>query len=112
MSYLTQHPIGKKSTTTSAEVAQMLTRLPKRAAFVRSGEDTGVVYTEDTLPLVAPGAFQQRLAFIQDQTRQRFCRPKEVVERELLQPPTQAGRPAPPPPPSQPPENFSREEEV
>ncbi len=82
MKCLASNPIGKKSTLSTTEVAQMLTQLPRRAAFVRSGEEMGVIYTDDTLPMVSGSTFAQRLEFIQAQTRQKYCRPKSEVEKE------------------------------
>ena len=48
MIYLASEPIGKKSTPSTTIVGQMLTNLPRRAAFVRSAETVGVIYTNDT----------------------------------------------------------------
>src|SRR6266516_2104845 len=74
MAYLAVNPIGKKSTLSATDVAHMLTQLPKRAAFVRSGDDVGVIYTDDTPPPVDSATFHERLRLIRDQTRQKYCR--------------------------------------
>ncbi len=80
MAHLAVNPIGKKSTVSSTEVAHMLTQLPRRAAFVRSGEDIGVIYTDDTLSAVQGPVLAERLETIQAQTRQKYCRPKAEIE--------------------------------
>ena len=69
MAYLADNPIGKKSTLSATEVAHMLTSLPKRAAFVRSGEDTGVIYTDKTAPLCSARELGRRFYIIRGQTR-------------------------------------------
>src|SRR5262249_25087081 len=43
MVHVADNPIGKKTTLSTTDVAQMLTQLPRRAAFVRSGEEIGVI---------------------------------------------------------------------
>jgi hypothetical protein len=94
MVYLAEHPIGKKTGTSTNEVTQMLTKLPRRAAFVRSGDDIGVIYTDDVLPSVSGIELAARLAFIQAQTRQKYCKPKQDVEAaaESSQPHTPISR--------------------
>lgn len=59
----------------------MLTQLPKRMAFVRSGDETAVIQTFDSSPEVEPEELQQRLYLIQEQTKQKFCRPRTEVEQ-------------------------------
>ncbi|HEU5378098.1 MAG TPA: hypothetical protein VFV38_21965 [Ktedonobacteraceae bacterium] len=81
MRYLAEHPIRKKATTSTAEVAQMLTMLPRRAVFVRSGDDMGVIYTDDVLPSVSNAELATRMQFIQAQTRARYCRPKAETSK-------------------------------
>jgi len=78
---LAHEPIGKPKPATPAVVAQMLTQLPERAAFVKSGEAVRVVYTENTPPRATGEDFQARLRFIREQTRQTYCRPRAEVER-------------------------------
>lgn len=82
MLYLAEHPIGKVSKTTSAESAQALLSLPKRAAWVRHGDGVGVIYTHHT-PRPAPGA-AERAYFVREQTRQRYCHPREQIEDRVL----------------------------
>jgi hypothetical protein len=74
MSYLAEHPIGKQRTLNPALVAKMLTELPKRAAYVRSGDTTGVIYTDNTIPLVDSNELRKRFYFIREQTREKYCR--------------------------------------
>jgi len=62
----------------------MLTKLPRRAAFVRSGDDVGVMYTNNLPKPLTGDAFAERLQAIYHQTHERYCRPKEEVERALF----------------------------
>lgn len=87
MEYLAKHPIGKKMTTSTSEVAQMLSMLPRRAVFIRSGDEIGVLYTQDTPPMVTGSALRERLEHIQTQTRQFYCRPKAEAEKDQRRPP-------------------------
>ncbi len=48
MRWLAAHPLGRKTTLSAFDIALMLTQLPRRAPFVRSGDDAGVIYTHDT----------------------------------------------------------------
>jgi hypothetical protein len=80
MVYLAKHPIGDASPLTTSELAAMLPKLPRRAAFVRSGEDVGVVYTTDTAKPVSGAEFTNRLQAIQTQTHEKYCKPKAEVE--------------------------------
>src|SRR6266567_6956635 len=80
--YLAKNLIGKKSVLSVSDVARMLTGLPRRAAFVRAGEDVGVIYTDDTPSMVDAATYHERLEQIQAQTRQKYCRAKDEVEKE------------------------------
>lgn len=84
MRYLAAHPIGKVTSATATDVAQMLTNLPKRAAFVRSGDDIGVIYTSATPAPVGPAEAGIRLQTIRQQTRAKYCHPREDVEQAFL----------------------------
>lgn len=86
MAYLAAAPIGKKSTPGTSAVGQMLTQLPRRAAFVRSGEDVGVIYTHDTQAVASGEDLRKRGQEILQQTRSKYCHPKDVVEQALAQP--------------------------
>lgn len=82
MKHLAHYPIGKASALSTSEVARMLTGLPSRAAFVSSGEDTRVFYTDKTLPLVSVAEQRRRIYLIRDQTRVKYCKPKEEVNTD------------------------------
>ncbi|HEY7348098.1 MAG TPA: hypothetical protein VH599_07230 [Ktedonobacterales bacterium] len=84
MNQLAEEPIGKETRTKPADIAQMLSNLPKRAAFVRSGEDIGVIYTSATPAPVGPAEAGTRLQTIRQQTRAKYCHPREDVEQALL----------------------------
>ena len=86
---LSRKPIGKATTTSTAEVAKMLTQLPKRAAFVRSGDTVGVIYTHDTGGSLPRRELYNRAVAILEHTRQTYCHPRAEVERLFTQP-TQA----------------------
>lgn len=84
MSYLAKHPVGKMASTSANAVGQMLTQLPRRAAFVRSGEDVGVIYTLPAPKQISGRELAERLQAIQAQTRTTYCHPREEVERRIL----------------------------
>jgi hypothetical protein len=92
MRHLAQEPIGRRSTLAVSDVAGMLTQLPPRAAFVKSGSDIGVIYTEDTAPAVQGQALAERQSRIQTQTRRQYCTPKAQVEGQASpEPPDEPG---------------------
>lgn len=82
---LSSDPIGKKTTQSPAEIAQMLVSLPRRAAFIRSGEDVVTIFTEDTPEPVPASVFKQRVDHIVERTHKRYCNPKSEVEQEIMQ---------------------------
>lgn len=82
MHQLTEAPIGKESTSSSSDTARMLTQLPMRQAFVRAGDDVGTIFTHDTPPHAADEA--QRYLIVLNQTRAKYCHPREDVERAIL----------------------------
>lgn len=89
MKYLSQNPIGKKSVLTVSDVASDLLRLPKRAAYVHSGSDVGVIYTDDNMPGVSGDELKYRLDYIRVNTRHNYCKkleptsPSAVKKMEL-----------------------------
>ncbi|HVB24072.1 MAG TPA: hypothetical protein VNG51_19195 [Ktedonobacteraceae bacterium] len=87
---LAENPLGKKSAPSSAAVGQMLTNLPRRAAFVRSAETVGVIYTEDTPNRLQGRELVKRIQAILTQTRNKYSHPKAEVERLFVQPSTSA----------------------
>ncbi len=84
MQYLAHKPLGKATNTSTADVAKMLTALPKRAAFVHTGDTVGVIYTHDTAPSLSGQALYERITGILAHTRQAYCRPRAEVERLFL----------------------------
>ena len=85
MLLLAETPIGKKSTPSSTAVGQMLTNLPRRAAFVRSAETVGVIYTEDTKDRLQGRELIARIQAILTQTRKKYSHPRAEVERLFTQ---------------------------
>ena len=83
MSRLSFDPIGKRTTRSAAEIAQMLTSLPLRAAFVKSGEDVATIFTEDTPEMVSALIFEKRRGSIKERTHKRYCKPKSEGEQEI-----------------------------
>lgn len=87
---LEQEPIGKKTTSSTNEVAQMLSSLPPRAAFVRTTDTVGVIYTNNTPPRLTGQDLVQRAKIILTQTRQKYCHTRAEIEQALTQPRTVA----------------------
>jgi hypothetical protein len=90
MVYIAAHPIGKESSASRTDVAAMLTNLPRRVAFVRSAETVGVVHTNNTPLEVAPPDLRYRLQAIRQQTRLKYCHPREDIEGGFILPEPQA----------------------
>lgn len=86
MFVLAEEPIGKKSNPSHAAVGQMLTNLPRRAAFVRSAETVGVIYTEDTPNRLQGRELVKRIQAILTQTRKKYGHPKAEIERMFTHP--------------------------
>lgn len=80
MDYLALNPIGKETKMTDHDTAQILRLLPVRAACIRTGDEQGVIYTLDNPPHVSGPDLKQRVAHIQQQTRDTYCRPRAEVE--------------------------------
>jgi hypothetical protein len=89
MRYVAANPLGTRTVMSNAEVGKMLNSLPPRAAFVRSGQTVGVIYTHDTPPKLPEKEYRERVTAIRDRTRQTYCHPRDEVEKALL------GTPAP-----------------
>jgi hypothetical protein len=81
---LSEEPIGKATSASPAEVAKMLTSLPNRAAFVRSADTIGVIFTHNTPERLSRSELHDRATFIVGQTRQTYCHPKAEVEKSFL----------------------------
>lgn len=84
MHYLAENPIGKQSASSGNGVAQMLIQLPSRAAFVKSDKAVGVIYTHDTPKQMSGDDLKGRLRFIQEQTRQMYCHPRQQIEHGFV----------------------------
>lgn len=82
---LAEEPIGKKSAPSTTVVANMLTQLPRRAAFVRSGETVGVIYTNDTPERLSGRELVARVRTVLGQTRAKYCHPRAEVEHVVTQ---------------------------
>jgi hypothetical protein len=80
MQHLALNPIGEPSKSSVTAIAQMLTELPVRGAFVRSGADVGAIFTFDTPEHTSGADLAGRMKFIREQTRQRYCHPRAQVE--------------------------------
>jgi hypothetical protein len=99
MAYLAAHPMQEPTAEKhlpNAVVAGMLSQLQNRWAFVRSGQEVGTIQSLDTPPSITGEALAGRLKFIQWQTRQRYCHPRQEVERAERQPVASAGTVVPP----------------
>jgi hypothetical protein len=81
MHALSLRPIGKKADATTAQVAQLLTQLPRRQALVRSGDSVGRIRTYDMPPRLEGYALTQRMQLIQTQTRAKYCHSHVQVQR-------------------------------
>lgn len=79
MNYLSLNPIGKRSNLSPIDVSHMLMQLPRRAAFVRSGQDIGVIYTDKTADHCDTKELGRRYYLIRGQTRAKYCKPKEEL---------------------------------
>ncbi|MBV9688150.1 MAG: type IV secretion system DNA-binding domain-containing protein [Ktedonobacteraceae bacterium] len=80
---LIKEPIGERKETNKAAIEDYLIHLEKRHALASIGQTT---YQMKTLPLnpgVASYELDYRIATIQSQTRDRYCRSREEVEAEL-----------------------------
>jgi hypothetical protein len=86
MIHLAQNPLGKKSTLTTTAVGQMLIQLPDRAAFVKSGNEVGTIYTYDTPHRVSDTELKTRLAVVREHTRAKYCHPRESIEKAIAAP--------------------------
>jgi hypothetical protein len=102
MFVLADNPIGKESEASTADVGKMLNSLPRRAAFVRSGDDVGVIYTHNTPQRVYDIELGPRIAAIRDQTRAKYCHPRGDVERGFMADDDQSGPGQPPDTPNAP----------
>jgi hypothetical protein len=88
MRYLAAHPLGKKTNVSPADIAGRLVQLPKRVAYVRSGNDVGVIYTDDALPQMDEYTALGNYSIIKVQTRDKYCRQVKTVDSPPISPNT------------------------
>ncbi len=81
MRYLATHPLVKASAVKHVDYAEILMQLPVRMALVKSGDDVGQIITNDTPTPLTGEALSARRYFIQQHTRQRYCHPRDQIER-------------------------------
>jgi hypothetical protein len=86
MRYLAEHPLGKQSTASTADVGKMLNQLPRRSAFVRSGDTIGVIYTHDTPKPPTQLQLFSRIKDILEHTRVVYCHPRTEIEQRFTAP--------------------------
>jgi hypothetical protein len=91
MHELAANPLGKIREPKASAVAAMLTQHNNRWAFVRSGQDVGTIQTLDTPPPTVGPDLAGRLNFLREQTRQRYCHPRQDIEKSEQQPPANEG---------------------
>lgn len=84
MRYLAEYPLGKQSAASTADVAKMLNQLPRRAAFVRSGDTVGMIYTNNTPKPLAQTELSERLKYIREFTRMAYCHPRTEIEQRFI----------------------------
>jgi hypothetical protein len=89
MMRLAEQPIGKATVASPADVARMLTQLPNRAAFARSADTVGTIYTFDTIPAPPRQALGRQIIQVLTQTRVTYCKPRAAVEQQFSAPPDQ-----------------------
>jgi hypothetical protein len=93
MEHLAANPIGKQTSTSATNICQMLVQLPRRAAFVRSGDDIGVIYTDNTLAPCDEEFVEARTTQIIVQTIQKYCYEVKVADSPPLNPTTSSDEP-------------------
>lgn len=86
MQYLAEEPIGKKNAPSTTVVGQMLTQLPHRAAFARSGDTVGVIYTHNTPKDASSSELRARARAIQAHTRLTYCRAQDDIQNVFTTP--------------------------
>lgn len=80
MMYFARNPLIKGGKVQMVDYAQILLGLPKRMALVRSGDDVGLIQTNDTPRPLVGEALEARRFFIREHTRQRYCHPRDQIE--------------------------------
>ncbi|MGZ3947109.1 MAG: type IV secretory system conjugative DNA transfer family protein [Flavisolibacter sp.] len=81
---LISEPIGEQRETNKEDLVNFLTDLENFHALIRiRGTPSVVIQTLPPSPSVSTTELHKRLARIKDQTRKKYCRPREDIEREL-----------------------------
>lgn len=89
--WLAEHPIGKTDTASAQAVAQALSSLQQRTAFIRCNSEVGIIYTDDLPEPLTGAALAEREHVIRQQSRDKYYRPKAGIERETpMETPTEA----------------------
>lgn len=82
LTWLAEHPIGKTEYTSAQAVAQALSSLQQRTAFIRSNSEVGIIYTDDLPEPLTGAALTEREHSIRQQSYDKYYRPKAGIERE------------------------------
>ncbi|HEY6540276.1 MAG TPA: hypothetical protein VIZ18_05030, partial [Ktedonobacteraceae bacterium] len=69
-----------------ADIAQRLVQLPRRLAYVRAGNDVGVIYTDDALPQMDEYTALGNYSIIKVQTRDKYCRQVRAADSPTINP--------------------------
>jgi hypothetical protein len=80
LAWLAEHPIGKTGTASAQKVAEALSSLPQRTAFIRSNSEVGIISTDDLPEPLTGVAPAEREQFIRQQSREKYYRPKAGIE--------------------------------
>lgn len=95
MQALAEQPLGESKPISTTDIAGRLTHLPQRHAYVKGGDDIGLIYTLQTPPKLEGQALTDRLRMIQAQTRAKYCRPRDEIDRMYKGRATGAPQPQP-----------------
>ena len=76
MAYLARHPIGTSNTPNTNAVAQWITTLKRRTAYVSVGHQAATIMTFDTPKPLTGAALVARVADVETRTRAKYCRPR------------------------------------
>jgi hypothetical protein len=82
LTWLAEHPIGKTEHTGAQQVAQALSSLQQRTAFIRSNSEVGIIYTDDLPEPLTGAALTEREHGIRQQSYDKYYRPKAGIESE------------------------------
>jgi hypothetical protein len=81
--------LGEKRVRKESDIKELLLNLPKRQAFVRVGGEIDqkprkyIMQTLDARQAVKPDEAKQRRSHVREQTRSKYCRPREEVEADF-----------------------------